>query len=191
MLRSRPGQVLGGALVLGPTGPVLTLPSHPRVEWAQARKTFFSSGKNRAALDAIERAAFFVVLDEESHSYDPENEASLSLYGKALLHGNCYNRYSPAPLLPSLPPASEPSPSLRHHYVCCSRRWFDKSFTLVAFKNGQLGLNTEHSWADAPIMGHLWEVRGQRGVLWGRLWETAGNEDGSQPDLLPAVCSGH
>lgn len=106
MLRSRPGQVLGGALVLGPTGPVLTLPSHPRVEWAQARKTFFSSGKNRAALDAIERAAFFVVLDEESHSYDPENEASLSLYGKALLHGNCYNRYSPAPLLPSLPPAS-------------------------------------------------------------------------------------
>nr|KAF6270563.1 carnitine palmitoyltransferase 1B [Pipistrellus kuhlii] len=98
-----------------------------RVEWAQARQTFFSSGKNRAALEAIERAAFFVVLDEESHRYDPEDEASLSLYGKALLHGNCYNR------------------------------WFDKSFTLVAFKNGQLGLNTEHSWADAPVMGHLWE----------------------------------
>nr|KAF6267555.1 carnitine palmitoyltransferase 1B [Myotis myotis] len=98
-----------------------------RAEWAQARQTFFSSGKNRAALDAIERAAFFVVLDEESHSYDPDNEASLSLYGKALLHGNCYNR------------------------------WFDKSFTLVAFKNAQLGLNTEHSWADAPVMGHLWE----------------------------------
>ncbi|XP_054426437.1 carnitine O-palmitoyltransferase 1, muscle isoform [Pteronotus mesoamericanus] len=98
-----------------------------RVEWAQARQTFFSSGKNRAALDAIERAAFFVALDEESHCYDPGDEASLSLYGKALLHGNCYNR------------------------------WFDKSFTLVAFKNGQLGLNTEHSWADAPIVGHLWE----------------------------------
>ncbi|XP_024435080.1 carnitine O-palmitoyltransferase 1, muscle isoform [Desmodus rotundus] len=98
-----------------------------RVEWAQARQTFFSSGKNRAALDAIERAAFFIALDEESHGYDPGDEASLSLYGKALLHGNCYNR------------------------------WFDKSFTLVAFKNGQLGLNTEHSWADAPIIGHLWE----------------------------------
>uniref|UniRef100_A0A4X1UIB5 Carnitine O-palmitoyltransferase 1, muscle isoform n=1 Tax=Sus scrofa TaxID=9823 RepID=A0A4X1UIB5_PIG len=98
-----------------------------RVEWAQARQAFFSSGKNKFALDAIERAAFFVALDEESHHYDPEDEASLSLYGKALLHGNCYNR------------------------------WFDKSFTLIAFKNGQLGLNTEHAWADAPIIGHLWE----------------------------------
>ncbi|ELW49003.1 Carnitine O-palmitoyltransferase 1, muscle isoform [Tupaia chinensis] len=98
-----------------------------RVEWAQARQAFFSSGKNKAALEAIERAAFFVALDEESHCYDPEDEASLSLYGKALLHGNCYNR------------------------------WFDKSFTLISFKNGQLGLNTEHAWADAPIIGHLWE----------------------------------
>ncbi|XP_007453937.1 PREDICTED: carnitine O-palmitoyltransferase 1, muscle isoform isoform X3 [Lipotes vexillifer] len=98
-----------------------------RVEWARVRQAFFGSGKNKAALDAIERAAFFVALDEESHRYDPEDEASLSLYGKALLHGSCYNR------------------------------WFDKSFTLIAFKNGQLGLNTEHAWADAPIIGHLWE----------------------------------
>uniref|UniRef100_A0A2R8ZPL0 Carnitine O-palmitoyltransferase 1, muscle isoform n=1 Tax=Pan paniscus TaxID=9597 RepID=A0A2R8ZPL0_PANPA len=98
-----------------------------RVEWAQARQAFFSSGKNKAALEAIERAAFFVALDEESYCYDPEDEASLSLYGKALLHGNCYNR------------------------------WFDKSFTLISFKNGQLGLNAEHAWADAPIIGHLWE----------------------------------
>ncbi|XP_066866645.1 carnitine O-palmitoyltransferase 1, muscle isoform isoform X3 [Kogia breviceps] len=98
-----------------------------RMEWAQVRQAFFGSGKNKAALDAIERAAFFVALDEESHRYDPEDEASLSLYGKALLHGSCYNR------------------------------WFDKSFTLIAFKNGQLGLNTEHAWADAPIIGHLWE----------------------------------
>ncbi|XP_051818519.1 carnitine O-palmitoyltransferase 1, muscle isoform isoform X1 [Antechinus flavipes] len=98
-----------------------------RVQWAEARQTYFNTGKNKASLEAIEKAAFFVTLDEESHSYDPEDEASLSLYGKALLHGNCYNR------------------------------WFDKSFTLVAFKNGKLGLNTEHAWADAPIVGHLWE----------------------------------
>uniref|UniRef100_Q92523-4 Isoform 4 of Carnitine O-palmitoyltransferase 1, muscle isoform n=1 Tax=Homo sapiens TaxID=9606 RepID=Q92523-4 len=56
-----------------------------------------------------------------------EGARLLSLYGKALLHGNCYNR------------------------------WFDKSFTLISFKNGQLGLNAEHAWADAPIIGHLWE----------------------------------
>lgn len=73
------------------------------MEWAQARQTFFSSGKNKASLDTIERAAFFVALDEESHSYDPDDEASLSLYGKALLHGNCYNRSAPLPSAPGAP----------------------------------------------------------------------------------------
>ena len=57
-----------------------------------------------------------------------------------------------------------------------SCRWFDKSFTVIAFKNGQLGLNTEHAWADAPIIGHLWEVMVLRGVLQGRLG--AGHEGG-------------
>lgn len=37
-------------------------------------------------------------------------------------------------------------------------RWFDKSFTFIVFRNGKMGLNAEHSWADAPVIGHLWEV---------------------------------
>uniref|UniRef100_A0A3P9AG60 Carnitine O-palmitoyltransferase n=1 Tax=Esox lucius TaxID=8010 RepID=A0A3P9AG60_ESOLU len=41
--------------------------------------------------------------------------------------------------------------------LCFSGRWFDKSFNLIVFKNGTMGLNAEHSWADAPIIGHLWE----------------------------------
>jgi hypothetical protein len=36
-------------------------------------------------------------------------------------------------------------------------RWFDKSFNLIVSKNGRVGLNVEHSWADAPVTGHLWE----------------------------------
>lgn len=122
-------QILGGDLT--PTGPRPPLcPRALRVEWAQVRQAFFGSGKNKAALDAIERAAFFVALDEESHRYDPEDEASLSLYGKALLHGSCYNRYhtpsstagptpptsgsSPAPPTPRAPPpAPTPPPHLR------------------------------------------------------------------------------
>lgn len=44
-------------------------------------------------------------------------------------------------------------------------RWFDKSFTAVVFKNGKNGLNAEHSWADAPTVAHLWEVRCRRGAL--------------------------
>lgn len=159
------------------------------MEWAQARQTFFSSGKNRAALNAIERAAFFVALDEESHGYDPGDEASLSLYGKALLHGNCYNRYRAALPRPAPPGRAPRLPSA----IAVSRpgRWFDKSFTLIAFKNGQLGLNTEHAWADAPIIGHLWEVAGP-GESAGRPRGTEqGTRTASQPGLLPAVCPGH
>lgn len=47
-------------------------------------------------------------------------------------------------------------------FVCScsffSHRWFDKSFTLVSYPNGKMGINAEHSWADAPIVGHMWEV---------------------------------
>ncbi|XP_075455349.1 carnitine O-palmitoyltransferase 1, muscle isoform [Ascaphus truei] len=98
-----------------------------RVSWAQARSDFFSQGDNRASLGSVERGAFFLSLDQEVGGHQEGDKASLSMYAKALLHGNCYNR------------------------------WFDKSFSLVVFSNGKLGLNAEHSWADAPIIGHLWE----------------------------------
>uniref|UniRef100_A0A671L335 Carnitine O-palmitoyltransferase 1, muscle isoform n=1 Tax=Sinocyclocheilus anshuiensis TaxID=1608454 RepID=A0A671L335_9TELE len=89
--------------------------------------SYFNEGVNRASLEAIETAAFFMTLDDEAHGYDPENIRSLDLYAKSLLHGKCYDR------------------------------WFDKSFTLIVYKNGKTGINTEHSWADSPIIGHMWE----------------------------------
>uniref|UniRef100_A0A8C2D7A6 Carnitine palmitoyltransferase 1Ab (liver) n=1 Tax=Cyprinus carpio TaxID=7962 RepID=A0A8C2D7A6_CYPCA len=99
-----------------------------QIPWAKARSQFFSRGKNKQSLDAVEKAAFFVTLDDSEQRYDPENPVqSLDSYGKSLLHGKCYDR------------------------------WFDKSFNLIVFKNGTMGLNAEHSWADAPIVGHLWE----------------------------------
>uniref|UniRef100_A0A8C0IK73 Carnitine O-palmitoyltransferase 1, muscle isoform n=1 Tax=Chelonoidis abingdonii TaxID=106734 RepID=A0A8C0IK73_CHEAB len=103
-----------------------------RVPWAKARARFFSQGKNKVSLDAIERAAFFLALDEEAHGYKRGREDSMDSYAKSLLHGRCYDR------------------------------WFDKSFTLVVYKNGKVGTNAEHTWADAPIMGHLWEVMTRR-----------------------------
>ncbi|XP_009459915.1 PREDICTED: carnitine O-palmitoyltransferase 1, muscle isoform [Nipponia nippon] len=105
-----------------------------RVPWAEARARFFSHGKNKASLDAIERAAFFLTLDEEEHGYSPGQEGCMDAYAKSLLHGQCYDR------------------------------WFDKSFTLVVYKNGKLGANAEHSWADAPIIGHLWEGTPKLGI---------------------------
>ncbi|CAL8260572.1 unnamed protein product [Merluccius merluccius] len=99
-----------------------------RTPWANARDTYFSRGKNKQSLDAIEKAAFFVTLDDTQQRFDASHPVtSLDSYAKSLLHGQCYDR------------------------------WFDKSFNLIVFKNGTMGLNAEHSWADAPIIGHLWE----------------------------------
>nr|XP_033814266.1 carnitine O-palmitoyltransferase 1, muscle isoform [Geotrypetes seraphini]XP_033814267.1 carnitine O-palmitoyltransferase 1, muscle isoform [Geotrypetes seraphini]XP_033814268.1 carnitine O-palmitoyltransferase 1, muscle isoform [Geotrypetes seraphini]XP_033814269.1 carnitine O-palmitoyltransferase 1, muscle isoform [Geotrypetes seraphini] len=98
-----------------------------RIPWAKARATYFSQGVNRSSLSAIERGAFFMTLDDEAHGYDKKNPSSMDLYAKSLLHGKCYNR------------------------------WFDKSFNFIVFRNGKMGLNAEHSWADAPVIGHLWE----------------------------------
>nr|XP_025142638.1 carnitine O-palmitoyltransferase 1, liver isoform isoform X2 [Bubalus bubalis] len=53
---------------------------------------------------------------------------------------------------------SEPQPGeAKLAALTAADRWFDKSFTFIVFKNGKMGINAEHSWADAPIMGHLWE----------------------------------
>uniref|UniRef100_A0A3P8RAB2 Carnitine O-palmitoyltransferase 1, muscle isoform n=1 Tax=Astatotilapia calliptera TaxID=8154 RepID=A0A3P8RAB2_ASTCA len=83
--------------------------------------------KQVISLDAIESAAFFLTLDDEPQGYDPAKTNSLDSYAKSLLHGKCYDR------------------------------WFDKSFTLISYPNGKMGVNVEHSWADAPIVGHMWE----------------------------------
>ncbi|OCT70985.1 hypothetical protein XELAEV_18037901mg [Xenopus laevis] len=116
-----------------------------RTAWAKARKTYFRSGKNLQALDLVERAVFFVTLqdDEEGlRTEDPVN--SLDAYAKSLLHGKCYDR------------------------------WFDKSFTFIVFKNGKIGLNAEHSWADAPVVGHMWEF-----VLATDCFQLGYNEEGN------------
>ncbi|KAM9632762.1 palmitoyl thioesterase CPT1C [Trichechus inunguis] len=80
------------------------------------------------ALEAVEGAAFFVSLDSEPAGLTKEDPAaSLDAYAHALLAGRGHDR------------------------------WFDKSFTLIVFSNGKLGLSVEHSWADCPVSGHMWE----------------------------------
>ncbi|XP_049614233.1 carnitine O-palmitoyltransferase 1, liver isoform-like isoform X1 [Syngnathus scovelli] len=99
-----------------------------RIPWAQARSKHFSSGINKRSLDCIEKAAFFVALDDDEQGMTGDDPSgSLDRYAKCLLHGKCYDR------------------------------WFDKSFSVVFFKNGKTGINAEHSWADAPVIAHLWE----------------------------------
>ncbi|XP_045564545.1 carnitine O-palmitoyltransferase 1, liver isoform isoform X1 [Salmo salar] len=136
------GQVLSPRAVEQQMERILADPSEPqpgeerlaaltagdRVPWAEAREAYLRQGRNQQALDTVEKAAFFVTLDDTEQCYKAEDPVrSLDSYAKSLLHGKCYDR------------------------------WFDKSFNLIVFRNGTMGLNAEHSWADAPIIGHLWE----------------------------------
>ncbi|XP_051789657.1 carnitine O-palmitoyltransferase 1, liver isoform isoform X3 [Erpetoichthys calabaricus] len=115
-----------------------------RIPWAKARKAYFGNGKNRQSLDIIEKAAFFVCLDDSEQGMMGEDPGkSLDAYAKSLLHGKTYDR------------------------------WFDKSFTFIVYKNGKTGVNAEHSWADAPIVSHLWEY-----VLATDCFQLGYNEDG-------------
>ncbi|XP_052243807.1 carnitine O-palmitoyltransferase 1, liver isoform-like isoform X2 [Dreissena polymorpha] len=98
-----------------------------RVPWAQARMEYFSKGKNKASLDAIEKAAFFVTFDDKEQNFVKGDQNTFDTYAQTMLHGNGSNR------------------------------WFDKSFNLVVCPNGRIGFNAEHSWADAPIQAYLWE----------------------------------
>lgn len=98
-----------------------------RTKWAQIRNSMFNKGINRINLQAIESSAFVVSLDDEAYDTDYQNGADLSIFGKAMLHGNGHNR------------------------------WFDKSFTVCIGSNGRFGFNAEHSWGDATILSHLWE----------------------------------
>lgn len=42
-----------------------------RTHWANTRTKFFFKGINRQSLDAIEKSAFVVALDEVPYEYDP------------------------------------------------------------------------------------------------------------------------
>ncbi|BHF82227.1 Belongs to the carnitine choline acetyltransferase [Sparganum proliferum] len=100
------------------------LTAGPRDDWAMARRSFFSSGVNRTSLNAIEKSAFFVVLDEEAFGNDYKN---INAFAKSALCGKCCDR------------------------------WFDKSFTMIVYKDAKFAANSEHSWADAPITSHAVE----------------------------------
>ena len=58
-----------------------------------ARRDFFRAGVNAASLEAVDSAAFFLVLDETTPDYDPDDAAKLDELAKSCLHGNGYNRW--------------------------------------------------------------------------------------------------
>jgi len=124
-----------------------------RANWAKARQQYFSKGTNRVSLDMIEKAAFVVTLDEDEYEFDKKEPNKLNHFAQRMLHGNGYDR------------------------------WFDKSFTLVIAKNGRMGFNAEHSWADAAVASHMWEFVLAEDLEHG--YDAAGNTKGTVEVELP------
>ncbi|XP_063699683.1 carnitine O-palmitoyltransferase 1, liver isoform isoform X2 [Culicoides brevitarsis] len=134
---------------------VAALTAWNRTKWAETRETVFSKGVNKTSLYLIESAAFVLSLDEEPYEFDLEHPEKLDHYGKVLLHGNGHNR------------------------------WFDKSFTVCIGTNGRVGFNAEHTWSDAPVMGHMWEtVIGDQFIY--DVYDENGNTKGT-PEFEPPV----
>lgn len=71
--------------------------------------------------------------------------------------------------------------NLYMHGETGSNRWFDKSANLCVSTDGYAGINVEHSWADAPCFGHMFELcmaREQRMQPY--------NDDGTLKDTAPS-----
>jgi hypothetical protein len=98
-----------------------------RTHWALTRRKFFNTGINKTSLQAIERSAFVVCLDDELVSYDPKDPSKLDRWAESLLHGRAHDR------------------------------WFDKSFNIIVYPHGRVGINAEHSWGDAAVTAHFME----------------------------------
>lgn len=80
--------------MLSPMVKMLKLLCPIRTPWACVRKQFFSSGVNKRSLDCIEKAAFFVTLDDQAEGMRGESPSeNLDRYAKSLLHGKCYDRW--------------------------------------------------------------------------------------------------
>lgn len=104
-----------------------SLTAGDRTKWAKVRESVFAKGVNKTSLHLIESAAFVLSLDEKPFEFDMAHPEKLDQFSRYLLHGNGHDR------------------------------WFDKSFTVCVGSNGRIGFNSEHTWADAPVMAHVWE----------------------------------
>ena len=101
------------------------------------------------ALTADDRSLWAAA--REAHFSDGQNRRSLALVESALLW------LSLEAGAPPLLDWSARGRALIHGDPAKPGIWFDKSLSLLVFADGQVGLNAEHSWADAPVVAHLLE----------------------------------
>lgn len=107
---------------------ISSLTTLDRASWAKIREGKLQKNPtNKQSLKTIESAAFVLVLEDDDFEFDPKDPTKLDRYGQLLFHGKGNDR------------------------------WYDKSLSIIVSRTGRCGFNVEHSFADAPIVAHLWE----------------------------------
>lgn len=145
--------------VLDINGQPLTAQSwEKQMQWifddADKHKGEYSEGaRTLAAFTAQDRTEWARV--RQQHFQSGVNKDSLDILESALFHvvldSKCFKTWS------------ERGKYMLHGSG--SSIWFDKSFNLLIFSDGRCGINAEHSWADAPVMGHINEFHLTNEVL--------------------------
>lgn len=100
--------------------PLGVLTAEQRDTWADVREHLLQS-HNEAALDTIDSALFVVSLDDNAE------------YSEKSITEN------PVPMVQNM---------LHGDKNGLNNRWFDKSLSLIVCKDGNAGINFEHSWGD-------------------------------------------
>ena len=121
-----------------------------RSEWAAIHSRYFNSGINKESIETIESAQFNVCPLElwscgTVYTSVMLADAPIALwcYFQVILETHCCKKWS------------DKGKYLLHGDG--GNIWFDKSFNIIVFSDGSHGLNTEHSWGDAPVIGHVSE----------------------------------
>ncbi|CAK9299336.1 unnamed protein product [Gordionus sp. m RMFG-2023] len=164
-----------------------TLTALERNEWAEIRGKYFSVGLNKKSLDTIESAILMVTIDTtlpqplseplsftdqarqllsgfDIHNYDNDKFDGISRskdngkkleIDKSATFKNTNNNANV--ILKNPAKNSDLYGKKKCPLTPSSHVWLDKSVNLLVFPSGKIGLNCEHSYADATITGHLHE----------------------------------
>ncbi|KAL7641358.1 UNVERIFIED_CONTAM: hypothetical protein RMT77_008497 [Armadillidium vulgare] len=130
------------------------------MENAKAQPKSDDSSRNIAALTTLPRSDWARIL--KKHFTDGVNAESLDIIKRSICMVVLYDQV-PKDIC-------EKGKMLLHGTG--SSLWFDKCLSVCVFPDGQCGMNVEHTFADAPVLGHIWEYTMSMEVIEKRYLDT-------------------
>ncbi|KAB7494109.1 Carnitine O-palmitoyltransferase 1, liver isoform [Armadillidium nasatum] len=129
------------------------------MEDAKAQPKTDDSSRNIAALTTLPRSDWARIL--KKHFTDGVNAESLDIIKRSICMVVLYDQV-PKDIC-------EKGKMLLHG---TGSSLFDKCLSVCVFPDGQCGMNVEHTFADAPVLGHIWEYTMSMEVIEKRYLDT-------------------